>query len=124
MNPKALIFVVDDEPLLIELAAAILEPVGYQVRTFQDPAKALAAFAASDPAPDLLITDFAMHQLTGLDLMKQCRQLHPGQKVLLVSGTVDEEIYRDSRVRPDAFLAKPYESKQLIHHVESLLKRI
>ena len=124
MNPKALIFVVDDEPLLIELAAAVLEPAGYHVRTFQDPAKALAAFTASDPAPDLLITDFAMHRLTGLDLMRQCRQLRPGQKVLLVSGTVGEEIYRDSRVKPDAFLAKPYESKQLIHHVESLLERI
>jgi CheY-like chemotaxis protein len=123
MNPvsKPLIFVVDDEPLLIELAAALLEPAGFAVKTFQDPERALEAFAASNPRPALVITDYAMHRMTGLDLMRECRRIQPEQKVILVSGTVDDDIYRGSRMKPDRFLAKPYQSKQLISMVQTLL---
>ena len=35
----ATIFVVDDEPMLLDLAAAILQPLGFNVRTFRDPQK-------------------------------------------------------------------------------------
>ena len=35
--PAAMIFVVDDEPMLLDLAVAILQPLGYEVRTFRDP---------------------------------------------------------------------------------------
>jgi CheY-like chemotaxis protein len=62
-----------------------------------------------------------MHRMTGLDLIQHCRQLNPGQKTILVSGTVDETIYENSRIKPDRFLAKPYHSKQLINMVHSLL---
>ena len=41
---KPLIFVVDDEPMLLELATVILEPLGYNVKTFRDPQTALDAF--------------------------------------------------------------------------------
>ena len=41
----ATIFVVDDEPMLLELATAILEPLGFDVRTFHDPKQALAEYS-------------------------------------------------------------------------------
>src|SRR5712691_13283287 len=56
---KALIYVVDDEPMLLELAAVILEPLGYRVKTFRDPQSALQSFADARPRPALLITDYA-----------------------------------------------------------------
>ena len=62
-----------------------------------------------------------MHDMTGLDLAEACRQVRPRQKVLLVSGTVGADIFRDAPVKPDRFLAKPYQSKQLIEAVEALL---
>lgn len=119
---KPLIFVVDDEPLLIELATAMLEPSGYRIKTFINAEQALQAFGVDKVFPDLIITDYAMHNLTGLDLIRECRKLNPRQKILLVSGTVDEEVYANSRQKPDRFLAKPYQSKQLIGLVESLLE--
>ena len=121
-SAKPLVFVVDDEPLLLELAAALLEPAGYLVKTFQDPDAALQAFASAKPRPAVVITDYAMHQMTGLDLIRECRQIHPKQKILMVSGTVDEDIYLYSRVKPDQFLAKPYQSKQLLGALDTLLK--
>ena len=117
----ALIYIVDDEPMLLELASAILEPLGYSVETFRSPETALRAFELADPAPALLMTDYAMHSMNGLDLAGVCRQIRPKQKVLLVSGTVGPDILRDAKVQPDRFLVKPYQARQLIEAVEETL---
>jgi CheY-like chemotaxis protein len=118
---KALVYVVDDEPMLLELAAVILQPLGYNVKTFRDPQSALQAFTAAHPRPALLITDYAMHRMNGMDLLEACRRLEPTQKVLMISGTVDESIYRNSPCKPDLFLAKPYQAKQLADLVKELI---
>ena len=120
-NTGKIIFVVDDEPMLLELAAVILNPLGYQVKTFRDPDSALQAFVKASPRPLLIITDYAMHTMTGMDLITECKRLQPGQKIILVSGTVGEEVFRNSATKPDRFLAKPYEVRQLTETVNSLL---
>ena len=112
------IFVVDDEPMLLDLTVAILAPLGYDVRTFRDPQMALVEFPAVKPV--VLVTDYAMGAMNGMDLLRKCRQINPRQKVLLLSGTVDENIYADDAVRPDAFLAKPYQISELIESVQKL----
>lgn len=119
-DPK-LIYVVDDEPMLLELAAVILQPLGYTVNTFRDATSALDAFTAAKRFPALVITDYSMHAMNGMDLINACRRLHPRQKILLISGTVGEDIYRDSQEKPNQFIAKPYHSKQLVDAVEGLL---
>jgi CheY-like chemotaxis protein len=120
-DAKPLVFAVDDEPMLLELIALVLEPLGYRVRTFRDPATAVRAFSLAKPQPAVVITDYAMHMMNGMDLIRECRQINPGQKIILVSGTVDETIYRNSTVKPDCFLAKPYPAKQLAEMVKSLV---
>lgn len=120
---KPLVFAVDDEPMLLELIAMVLEPLGYRVRTFRDPGTAVRAFSLANPRPSLIVTDFAMHSMNGMDLIRECRRINPGQKIILVSGTVDETIYRDSPIKPDRFLAKPYPAKQLSEMVTSLLAK-
>ena len=121
VSDGALIYVLDDEPMLLELASAILEPLGYTIETFRDGESALRAFKSAEPPPDLVITDYAMHEMTGMEFLKACRQIRPGQKALLISGTVGEDIFRDNPVKPDRFLAKPYQAKQLIDAVEAVL---
>lgn len=118
---RPVIFVVDDEPMLLELNAVIIEPLGYRVRTFRDPDTAVRAFQLADPRPVLIVTDYAMHTMNGMDLISACRRVQPQQKILLVSGTVDESIYRNAAEKPDHFLAKPYQSRQLAELVRSLL---
>jgi DNA-binding NtrC family response regulator len=121
-NGAPLIYVVDDEPMLLELASVILEPQGYHIRTFRDPEMAVKAFVSARPRPALLITDYAMHSMNGMQLIEKFRELEPKQKILLVSGTVTEEIFSESDCRPDAFLAKPYLADQFTAAVENLLK--
>ena len=118
---RALIYVVDDEPMLLELATVVLEPLGYQIKTFRDPDTAIRAFTTAEPRPALVITDYAMHTMNGLDLIAACRRLQPRQKILLLSGTVDEHVYSNVPAKPDRFLGKPYQAKQLIEVVKALL---
>jgi CheY-like chemotaxis protein len=120
-SAKSLIYVVDDEAMLLELAAVIIEPLGYQVKTFRDPASALQAFTEAKPRPALVITDYAMHSMNGMALIEACRCLEPRQKILLLSGTVGPEVYFQSTCKPDQFLGKPYHARQLIELVQSML---
>ena len=116
----ATIFVVDDEPMLLDLAAALLQPLGFIVRTFRDPQMALAEFSAAQPPPALIVTDYAMGAMNGLDLVRQCKNLNPRQKIMLLSGTVDENIYAGEQAKPDFFLAKPYQVREFIESVQKL----
>ena len=120
-DSRPLVFAVDDEPMLLELVSLVLDPLGFKVRTFRDPGTAVRAFALQDPPPALIVTDYAMHNMTGIDLIRECRRINPKQKIIMVSGTVDETIYRASAQKPDRFLAKPYQGKQLSELVRELL---
>lgn len=122
-DPRPLIFAVDDEPMLLELTTMILQPQGFRVETFRDPLVAVRAYSLANPLPALIVTDFAMHRMNGLDLIRDCRQIHPQQKILMVSGTVDETVYLNSPHQPDAFLAKPYSATELTGLVNKLLGR-
>jgi CheY-like chemotaxis protein len=118
---KPVVFVVDDEPLLLELASALLSELNCRIETFRDGESALKAFVAASPRPALIITDYAMHRMDGMKLIQECRRLQPTQRIILTSGTVDEVIYRNSTVKPDTFLAKPYQIKEFMDAVQPLL---
>jgi CheY-like chemotaxis protein len=115
------IFVVDDEPILLELAEHILSNIHADVRTFSNPEVALQTYTNAEKHPDLIITDFAMHEMDGLALIRACRKLDPKQKILLISGTVDESAFAGTGLRPDGFLAKPYQPAALTNAVQKLL---
>jgi two-component system cell cycle sensor histidine kinase/response regulator CckA len=119
-NAPVTIFVVDDEPMLLEMAVMILEPLHFRVRTFRDPQTAVAEFSAANPRPALIVTDYAMHSMSGMDLIRECRRIHPKQKIVLLSGTVDENIYTKAEAKPDRFLAKPYQVSDFVTLIQSL----
>jgi CheY-like chemotaxis protein len=119
-NAPVTIFVVDDEPMLLEMAVMILEPLHFRVRTFRDPQTALAEFSAASPRPALIVTDYAMHSMSGMDFIRECRRIHPKQKIILLSGTVDENIYTKAEAKPDRFLAKPYQVSDFVTLIQSL----
>jgi CheY-like chemotaxis protein len=120
-NGGRLIYLVDDEPMLLELASVILAPLGYAIQTYISAEAASDAYEMAEPKPALVITDYAMHRMNGLELIEACRRIRPDQKVLLVSGTVGPDICEGATVLPDRFLAKPYEAKELIDAVKAVL---
>lgn len=114
------VFVVDDEVMLLGLAEMVLEPEGFEVRTFENAEHALADFKAATPRPDLVVTDYAMGGMNGLDFIQECRKINPDQKTILVSGTVDESVYANVAIKPDRFLAKPYNPDDFVAAVREL----
>lgn len=107
--------------MLLDLVEMVLKPEGFDVRTFQDPARALADYSATRPPPDLVVTDYAMAGMNGLDVIRECRKQNPRQKTILVSGTVDESIYAHADVKPDVFIPKPYNTDELVTMIRSMV---
>src|SRR5215831_1712101 len=120
---NSLVYVVDDEPMVLELALVVLGRLDHHIETFRDAEAALELFQRAKPRPSLVISDYAMHRMNGLGLLEACRRIVPEQRFLLVSGTVDASVYVDSPWKPDRFLAKPYSPEQLIKVVNALLNR-
>ena len=114
------IFVVDDEVLLLDLAEAVLTPLGCKVRKFSDPELALKEFPKAAPA--VVITDYAMGRMNGMDLIRECRRLNPQQKTVLISGTVDGEVFANAAVKPDEFVTKPYDVSQLVSLIRKMIE--
>jgi CheY-like chemotaxis protein len=118
---SALVYLVDDEPLLLDLAELTLQGAGYRLRKFLDPELAYQAFARARNKPDLIISDYAMGRTNGCDLLARCKQLAPALKTILVSGTVGPETVLNAPLTIDRFLAKPYQPAILAELVRSVL---
>ena len=118
---RPLIFVVDDQQDLLDLAVTVLEGAGYEVKAFSTAEAALKAFVAANPRPPLVITDFCLGRMNGLDLIRECRKANPKQKTILASGSATGSALRDPATRPDRFLPKPYWNEQLVDLVRDVL---
>jgi CheY-like chemotaxis protein len=118
---KPLIYIVDDEPLLVDLAEASLAPGGFTFRKFVDPEEALKTFARARAKPDVLVTDYAMGKMNGLELLEKCRAQKPDLKCVLISGTVGAEVVLNAQVKVDRFVGKPYQPESLLELVRRAL---
>ncbi len=118
---KPLIYLVDDQPLLLDLAELALKDGGYTFKKFNDPLTALKSFRAARAKPDLVISDFAMGRMSGLELIERCKQSCPALKSIVLSGTAGAEVILRAPVRVDRFLGKPYQASGLAELVRGLL---
>ena len=121
--PKGLVFVVDDNALLVEFAATILEAAGYTVKHFADPKAVLRAIHDANPKPAVLVTDYEMGEINGLELILSSHKIQPALKTLLVSGTVDSSISSNHAAKVHRFLGKPYQPAQLRKIVAELMRK-
>lgn len=83
MGPKT-VFVVDDEAVISNTLSLILRQSGFDARAFSSSKKALDALG--DGAPDLLVSDVVMPEMSGVELAIMFRKIRPDCKVLLFSG--------------------------------------
>lgn len=116
---KGLILLVDDEPGLIAALAMLLEEEGYRVITAQHGGEALERLR--EQRPDLVITDYMMPYLNGLELSRRLRAEPEWRAIpiLLMSAALPGEV--DSREYADAYLPKPTDLMELFEVVERLV---
>lgn len=113
-----LVFVVDDEPALVDAVAIYLEQNGFAVATFTSPLKALGASASRKP--DLLLSDFKMHGMDGLTLATKLIERHPTCKVLIMSGNIHDATTHPARNRFE-LLQKPVPLPHLLAKITEAL---
>jgi signal transduction histidine kinase len=115
----AKILVVDDDPLIASSTVALVEDLGHEVVEANSGREALELLNGGF-RPDLVITDFAMPEMTGLELADEVRQRYPALPILLASGFADmAEIKSVDLPR----LAKPYTQDQIANEIARLLPR-
>jgi two-component system response regulator ChvI len=116
-----LIYVVDDESMIGDVVQIILKLDGFKPRFFTDPEEALRAMMDETAKPVLLLTDFVMSPMNGIELIQRCKQDCPQLKTILYSGNAGEDIFVHAAVKPDAFLRKPFLPRTLLNLVRSTL---
>jgi signal transduction histidine kinase len=108
---------VDDDFLISLSTAALLEDLGHEVVKASSGAAALEVLESGKPV-DLMITDYAMPGMTGVQLAEAARKLRPGLPILLATGYAD----LPARTRLELpRLSKPYQQRQLAERITSLV---
>ena len=81
----------DDDEVMLLLVEQMLRRLGYRVTCFQDPRQALAAVRAQPRAFDLIVSDFNMPELSGLDVAREVARISAELPVVISSGYLTEE---------------------------------
>jgi len=118
------VLVVEDEPVLRDLAQMILEECGYRVLTASTGPEALDVWTAKGGEVDLLLTDMVMpNGLSGVDLAEKLIRCKPTLRIIFTSGyTMDEMSTSFLKKHNDArYLQKPYTRDVLARNVRQLL---
>jgi len=113
----ATLLLVDDDFLINLSTKALLEDLGHTVIDANSGAKALDVLRTEKPI-DLMITDYAMPGMTGLQLAEAARDLRPGLPILLATGYADLPV---GAVLDLPRLSKPYHQKQLAEQITALV---
>jgi CheY-like chemotaxis protein len=80
------ILLVDDEIDLVESAIRVLRWMGYQVNGVTIPSEALEMIRAQPRQFDLIISDFSMPQMNGIQLAEEIKRINPGIPIILLTG--------------------------------------
>ena len=112
------IFLIDDEPVLLEIGKQMLEHLGYQVTVRTSSIEALGLFSSQPSRFHLVITDMTMPNMTGEKLAREILRIRPGLPIILCTGFsehVTEEKAKALGIRE--FLMKPLTLKYLARAV-------
>jgi signal transduction histidine kinase/ligand-binding sensor domain-containing protein/CheY-like chemotaxis protein len=124
VKEKDTVLLVDDEAVVLKVARTMLERLGYAVDGHTDSAEAANAFASAPDRYRLLITDFAMPKLNGLELARRIWEARPGLPAILYSGyggqlTANEVV----QMGFSELLAKPFTLENLRDAAARALKK-
>ena len=118
----------DDAKDIVYTFEIYLKSIGYHTVSFVNPIEALDYFNKNFTNCILVITDYGMPQMSGLDLIKKIRETDRNHriKIIVISATVKNDIinYNDKflNLKIDKFLEKPLHLQELKNEVEKLIK--
>jgi CheY-like chemotaxis protein len=123
LSARRRILLVDDNANGLAARKSVLEELGYSIVTCTSGADALEQFTSHDPF-DLVVTDYKMPRMDGLELIGRLRKHTPGLPIVLISGYVDTLGMNEASTGADVVIQKSAnEVSHLIRAVNRLLRR-
>ena len=118
---QGLVLLAEDEPLLRELGASVLESLGYQAVTADDGEEALSAFRERHHQLCAVLLDLKMPRMAGKEAYIEMRKIDPGVPVIVCTGYGDnEEVQELLTLGARGMLAKPYRIADLAAKLEEV----
>ncbi len=120
-TPTIQILLVDDDFHIRSLGRELLESLGYEAETAASGEEVLEKFHRGRPA-DLVILDYHLPGMSGLEVVQKLKTLSPGTAVLMASGFFsnrEKEVLTAGGAR--GFLDKPFRLKELKSRIEEVL---
>jgi DNA-binding response OmpR family regulator len=116
------ILVVEDEPVLREGLADLLNGAGHSVEAVGD--GELALERGSDPTVQLMVLDLMLPRLDGIEVCRRLRELRPDLPILVLTarGSEDDKV-RGLEAGADDYVTKPFGTRELLARVDSLARR-
>ncbi len=121
-NPSAHILLIDDNRMGLAARKAVLEELGYRISTAGSGAEGLKRFAETDYA--LVITDYRMPRMNGLEVIRRIREQAPEVPIILLSGFADTLGLDAENTGADVVIQKSAtEVTQMVRAVRKLLRQ-
>jgi len=121
-EPKATVYVVDDEPDMLKALERLLGVAGFSVQTFASPEQFLAQH--DDTVPGCIVLDLALPVLNGLELQQALLAQGSALPIVFLTGRGDiAASVRAMKLGAADFLTKPVDADELIAAVAGALER-
>lgn len=120
VSSRRAILLVEDDALVRNATRRSLERLGWSVQTCADAREAIRMLGAETAAFDVVLTDYNMPRLTGLQLAKAARALHPGLPVVVMTGYLEFQTDdADAQTDVQGIIQKPF----VLDELEMTLQR-
>ena len=114
------VLVIDDEPVVREAVRRVLEASGWRVATADDATSGLCHPALA--ACRLVLCDIMLPDRSGIEVLHDLVRARPGLPVVLITGYATPDLaVRASEAGAAAFLAKPFEARELVECIRRAL---
>ena len=121
-HEKRTVLIVDDEEMVLDVEALMLERMGFKTLKANSPEKAYQLYKDKKENIDLVVLDMIMPGDNGAVVYKKLKRINSGIKVLISSGFWKDinvkEILNDG---PNSFIQKPFKFAEFNKKVDSIL---
>ena len=114
------LLIVDDEGGIVEEVKGFFEEEGYEVHTADTAKDGIEILLRVKP--DLLLLDMKLPDMSGLNVLRVCKESSPKTKIIVNTGYVDQALIDEAeKMGRDAFLQKPFNLERLKEEIDRLL---
>ena len=113
------IVVLDDEPSIVQMCIKVLQSQGHAVEGFTSASDALVHLEAA--AADLLVVDYKMPELTGIDFIKRAWALRPDMRVVMITAHGTREVITRANETGVNVVLKPFTPGELTKGIAQAL---